>query len=217
MNKDFNMVVTEVLRDISIQTATSVFSPIGVDIDKVKSSYGRLLRASSIGREGPPVFDGVKADWQDLSKRWRQRKGTFPKNKFYVGLSDNGESLAASLFAMPTEKLFGKTQVRTRMVQVESDGFYNPRIKKQIDTVYRDDRGRFARNNPAARQQVLVQIVPFPGVRDGDYINALPIADNQKKKLWYNNDARPLIGPFTEWFFERKIRTLIMNKIGAMR
>lgn len=204
------------LKDISINTAQSHFSPLIKEIEDAKKGFGKTLALAGFGKEAAPIFDRQE-DWQELSKRWRQRKRSYPKNKFYRGLSEGSESLRNAIFNMPSERIFGQTQVRARMAQVETDGFYNPRIKKQIDTVFRDDRGRFARNNPLARQQVMVQIIPFPNVRDGDYIDALPIAENQKKKLWYNNAARPLIEPYTEWVFNRKIRTLINSRIGAMK
>ena len=105
------------------------------------------------------------------------------------------------------------------MAQVETAGFYNPRINRQIETVFRDDRGRFARANQEARETVLVEIDPFPNVgrNDRSMIEGLPISDRNKVKLFASSDKRPLIKPFTDWFFERKIRTLIINKIQGMK
>lgn len=218
MNDDFSWQVAQTFKNLSLEAAGSVFDPLIDQIEQLKGQYGKLLRATSIGREAPPVFDNP-TDWRELSKKWRQRKGTFPKNRFYHGLSGNGESLASALFSLPGERLFGRTTVRSRMAQVETAGFYNPRIRRQIETVFRDDRGRFARANREAQEQVLVQIDPFPNAgRDSNsLIEELPISDKNKMKLWANDDDRPLIGPYTDWFFERKIRTLILSKIQGMR
>ena len=217
-NDDFSWQLANTFKNLSLDSASVVFEPLIDQIETVKGQYGKLLRASGIGREAAPVFD-QKVDWQELSKKWRQRKGTYPKQRFYQGLSGNGESLAYALFALPGERLFGRTTVRSRMAQVETEGFYNPRIRRQIETVFRDDRGRFARANQEARESVLVQIDPFPNVgRDSrSIIEGLPISDKNKLKLWGNDTERPLIGPFTDWFFERKIRTLILNKVQGMK
>lgn len=220
--EDFNYAVAETFNNIAIQALAHVYEPMIQEIEKIKSAYGTLLRATAIGRDAAPNFPGQSTlDWQDLSVRWMKRKKSYPNNKFYQGLSSSSESLAGALFAMPGENLFGRTQLRTRMEQVQTDGFFNPRIRRRIETVYRDDRGRFARANEEARRTVRVTINPFPNVTSyGDseaLIQNLSIDDKNKTKLAANDSRRPIIGPYTEWFFERKIRNKIIEMAQRVR
>ena len=212
MNQDFDFAVAQTITDIALSTASSYFEPIVGEVEKIKAGYGKLLRATAIGRDQAPDFGGADLGWVDLTDAWMRRKKTYPRPAFYKGLSTDSNSLSADLFKLPGERLFGKTTLRTRIQQVETEGFYNPRIKRQINTVYRDDRGRFMRANEEARRTVLVVVNPFPNVdRDEeDMIRRLPIGEKNKIKLFANAEKRPIIGPYTEWFFENRLRAKII-------
>jgi len=219
MNEDFNYAIVETVNNLSLAGVAVIFEPIVEEVEKIKGQYGRILRATAIGRDQAPSFNGGPEDWKDISKKWMQRKRTYPRNAFYRGISPTSKSLAAELFSLPGEKLFGRTTMRTRLEQVETEGFYNPRIRRRIDTVYRNDRGQFARANAEARRTVRIVVNPFPNIdRDTeDTIRELPISDANKMKLWANDADRPLIGPYTEWFFESKIRSKILNMVKGIR
>lgn len=220
MKEDFDFAVAEVISNISLSGASNFFEPIVGEIEKIKASFGRTLRATAIGRDHAPVFGGQALEWKQLSDAWMRRKRTYPRPAFYRGLSPTEDSLAKALFELPGERLFGRTTLRTRLEQVETEGFYNPRIRRQIDTVFRDDYGRFARANEQARRNVRVVVNPFPNIEWGDsesLIRALPISDKNKMKLFANDETRPLIEPYTEWFFARKIRSKIIDMAQRLR
>lgn len=218
--EDFDFAVAQTITDISLSGASHFFEPIVGELEKIKASYGKTLRATAIGRDQAPNFGGTSLTWKPLTDAWMRRKRTYPRPAFYRGLSPTDTSLAKELFTLPGERLFGRTTVRTRLEQVETAGFYNPRIRKQIDTVFRDDYGRFARANEQARRNVRVIVNPFPNVEYGDsesLIQALPVSDKNKTKLFANDETRPLIEPYTEWFFTRKLRAKIIEMAQRLR
>lgn len=217
--EDFDFAVKETINNLSLAGVRSIFEPIVETIEKMKGQYGKLLRATAIGRNAPPNFGGQPLEWTALSEKWMKRKRTYPNPAFYRGLSNTEDSLAKALFSLPGENLFGRTQMRTRLEQVETDGFYNPRIRRRINSVFRDDRGRFMQANAEARRTVKVIVNPFPNIdRDSDsMIAALPIGAKNKIKLFSNDEHRPLIEPYTEWFFERKLRAKIISMAQGIR
>jgi len=220
--EDFDYAVSETIRNLALVGAAAYFEPLVDQVEVLKNQYGKTLRATFIGRDNAaPVFGNRTETWAELSESWRRRKN--PKgdmsNRFYKGMSKPHDSLASALFNLPGERLFGKTTLRTRLEQVETDGWYNPRIKRQIKTVFRDDRGRFAVANAQARKNVRVIVNPFPNVsyRDSEsIIRALPIDTKNKRKLSYNDGKRPLMEPYTEWFVETKVRAAILNMVKRM-
>lgn len=218
--EDFNHAVAETINNLSLAGVAHIYEPMIDEIEKIKGSYGRLLRGTYIGRDNTSVaFGNNTVEWREISQKWRARKKIQSGNRFYRGISPTNESLASALFSLPGEKLFGKTQMRTRLEQVQTDGFYNPRIRRRIETVYRNDRGQFARANAEARRTVRVTVNPFPGLdRDEESpIRQLPISDKNKLKLFANDESRPLIGPYTEWFFQNRLRTKIIQMARRAR
>lgn len=216
--EDFDFVIVEVINDISLAGAANYFAPIVDEVEKIKASYGKTLRATYIGREDTaPNFGSRSEDWQELSIRWRQRKNVKGdvSNRFYKGLNSGDKSLAHALFFLPGEKLFGRTTLRTRIEKSKTENLNRGRRQ----TVYRDDRGRYARADARALQNVRIEIDPFPNLArsEGDIIGSLPISDLNKMKLWASSEKRPLIGPYTEWFFERKIRAKIIDMAQRLR
>lgn len=220
--EDFNYAVAETFGNIALQAVAHLYEPMIEEVEKLKSNYGKTLNIVAIGKNDAPNFPGQSdLGWADLSVRWMRRKKSYPNNAFYKGLSPKGESLGSALFAMPGERLFGRTTLRTRMEQVQTEGFYNPRIRRRIETVYRNDKGQFARANAEARRTVRVTVNPFPNIDTyGDseaLIRGLDIDTKNKEKLTYNDGKRPLIGPYTEWFFERRIRGKIIEMANRVR
>jgi hypothetical protein len=217
--ESFDNAVQETLHAVSIAVVNEKLKPLIGRIEAVKAQYGKLLKTQGIGVDVPPAFGDLKTSWSALSLKWLTRKRATPQApQFYRGISPESTSLGQALFDMPTERLFGRTQVTTRVAQMQTPGFYNPRIRRRIDTIWRQGTGQFARPDPGLVRAVKLRIDPAPGIGKSapEMIRQLPLPRAQKVKLFGNDVKRPLIEPFTDWFFGRKLRFLIEQGVREL-
>lgn len=211
MAEDFAKAFDGALKDLTMQVISARLVGVLYEVNRVKSKYGRELIDVGIGVRSAPFF-APASSWKPLGDAWlRRKKATQDDPRFYSGLTGH---LAQDILAMPTERIFGKTKLTAAAnVRLDSGGFYNPRTRKFINTVYRDDRGRFASPEMDGIKRFTVRVDPFPELNSmgsgSDYINKLPISASSKMKLNYNKKARPLIVGFTEWFYQNKIKFAI--------
>ena len=209
MAEDFAKAFDGALRDLTMQVISARLVGVMYEVNRVKSNYGKELLDMGIGVDSPPLF-AAAGSWKPLTDAWiRRKKSGGPR--YYVGLT--GE-LQADILAMPVERIFGKTKLTAASnVKVDNQGFYNPRTRSYINTVYRDDRGRFASKELEGLRNFTVRVDPFPELNSmgntSDYINKLPISAMSKMKLNYNSKARPLVVGFTEWFYKNRIKFAI--------
>lgn len=208
MAEDFAEAVDGVLKDLTIQVLNARLVGVLYSVNRVKSQFGKELVTTGIGVNSPPIF-AKASSWKPLGDAWLKRKKTTSKKPmFYEGLTGD---LKRDILAMPTERIFGKTQLTAAAnVREDSKGFYNPRIRRQINTVFRGDGGRFASPKPKGVKRFTVRIDPFPELSSGDnHIDKLPVSAASKMKLSYNDAARPLLVGFTEWFYNNRIKFTI--------
>ena len=212
MAEDFAKAFDGALKDLTMQIISARLVGVLYEVNRVKSKYGRELIETGIGVKTTPFF-APAGSWKPLTDAWiRRKKATKDDPRYYVGMTGR---LEADILAMPAERIFGKTQLTAAAnVKLDKNGFYNPRIRRQIDTVYRDrGTGRFASPELDGVKKFTVRVDPFPELNSmgnsSDYINKLPIDASSKMKLNYNKKARPLIVGFTEWFYQNRIKFAI--------
>lgn len=211
MDEDFVTAMDGVLKDIAMRVIDARLYGVLGAVNDAKSKYGRELADSGIGVNTTPFFLAA-GSWKELGDAWLNRKrATSNAPRFYSGLTGQ---LHADILAMPTERLFGKTQLTAAAnVRRDDGGFFNPRLRRHISTVFRDERGRFASAKLKGAKKFTVRIDAFPELNNGtsttDYINMLPISAASKMKLKYNKDARPLVAEFTSWFARNRIQFVI--------
>lgn len=209
MAEDFIQVFDGVVKDIAMQVVSARLQGVLNAVNVAKSKYGKELAETGIGTNAPPFF-APSGSWKPLGDAWLKRKKASSSNpRFYEGLTGK---LRDDILAMPTERIFGKTRLNAGInVRKDDTGFFNPRIKRRIDTVYRSSSGRFASPKLAGVKRFTVRIDPFPELAFGtsssrDYINKLPLSALSKMKLNYNDPQRPLLVGFTEWFADHRIK-----------
>lgn len=215
MDNDFVSVFDDVIFGATASGVEKAYKTELVPIlEKEKQNYAKLLVLKGIDVRQAPSFVG--GDWRMLSRYWIDRKGASIGNpRFYYGDGRSGGHLKDALLAMPTEQLFGRTEVMTyidRMGLKLSRGF--TRRGRYIETVVRDAKGRFGSVRLYRSSPVRVSVDPFPNIRTGEatglaILNQLPIDPAQKLKLKYNAESRPLLSAFTEWFLKTELRAKI--------
>lgn len=208
MDEDFITAFDGVLVDITLQVVDARLAGVLAAVNRAKSKYGRELVENGIGVNSTPFFIN-RGGWKPLGQAWLARKrASAASPRYYEGLTGQ---LRNDILAMPTERIFGKTQLTAAAgVRKDTKGFYNPRLRRQINTVYRSNSGRFASPKLANAKNFTVRIDAFPELNNGtsstDYIDKLPISSMSKMKLQYNRQERPLIVGFTEWFAKNRIQ-----------
>lgn len=208
---DFAKTLAATILNKSYLSIVIGMKPLKEKIDRVKSLYGKLLYQAGIGVASSPFYSVAgrpTPSWKALSQRWIARKG---HSLFYAGLTGN---LGEAIKSMPTERLFGDTEVRVSRVGTAKD---TGRTDKSGNRVlrYRNERGRFI---PKDRYMMSANITirSFPLFANSEpseeaVIGALPIGSPEQHKLVYNMRSRPLVKYFTYWFFEEKVRTTIQR------
>ncbi len=216
MAEDFHTVLDETFTNISIQAVNQRLAPLLESVDKIKSKYGRELLDVGIGANAAPPLGAHTRSWKMLGDAWlKRKKASTSRPEYYLGLTGQ---LQASILAMPTEQIFGKTQLRSIGGVAQSQGFYNPRLRRFVSTVFRDRGGRFARASEAGKK-LRVVVDAFPELRtsnSSDIIDKLPIPLSEKMKLEWNNTDRPLMASFTAWFYENRIKFTIEQGLKAL-
>lgn len=219
---EFSKGVVELVHDISIAAAMEKLRPIVGEVERAKRSYGKLLALEGIGVDENPFATGLSSSWRDLSEGWLQKKqGTKKVNwtaqQFYRGLTGD---LGREIQQMNTDRIFGETTVSAKTEIVQTDGFYNPRIKRRIDVVFRDTGGRFASQKTYEQKRVKLTIKPFPNIptKAKALSGFLPlVSEKSREKLKKGDTLRPLIAPFTEWFFQNKIKNVVYQYLRKMK
>lgn len=199
----------------------AIFTPMIEEVEALKKTYGRELVLKGIGTAQQPDFSpaGKNTHWKPLADSWlKRKKATRANQRFYSGISEKEgkTSLREALLAMPTEKIFGKTQLRSRVDAgrraIKSKGF--TRRGRVIETVYRNANRSGQFSKPPIEMTTSWTIDAFPNLywKEGEaakaMIKELGLAKEQTQKLEYNHGARALIVPFTEWFLRTKIQSV---------
>lgn len=220
---EFAKGVSELVHNVAISAAMERMKPLVGMIERTKRLYGKTMALEAIGVDDNPFQEGVGPDsWRDLSEAWLKKKqnssiANFRAQQFYRGLT--GE-MGREIQALNTERIFGETTISAKTEIVQSDGFFNPRINRRIDTVFRDTGGRFARGADFEKKQVRLTVKPFPNLQSkGRALSGfLPLVDEKtRQKLKKNDSLRPLVGPFTQWFFVNKIEGVTRNFLRNLK
>lgn len=209
--EEFISVMDGLLLDQAVQVLDARLVGVVHRVNEVKSKYGKELIDAGIGTNSAPFFL-TGTSWKPLGDAWLRRKNASQGSpNFYIGLTGD---LHKDILAMPSERIFGRTKLTAAADVRQAQGFYNPKTGKFIQTVFRDNRGRFASSKLEGVKRFTVRIDPFPEISGNSYssndlINKLPIGNDSRLKLQYNKEARPLVVGFTEWFFENRIKFAI--------
>ena len=131
-------------------------------------------------------------------------------------MSPQSQSLDEAIRKREGERnVFGKTRVRVRVGSQQTEGFYNPRIKRQVTAVFRNEKGQFQSRNEFMRKPIRVTVDPFPNLTNTKSpISQLGLDRKQSIKLYGNETTRDIVGPFTQWFFENRLRRMIEREVN---
>lgn len=217
MRQDFKTVFEDTIYNAIIEVVRDKLKPVLKQVEDTKKQYFKLLRTMSIGVPAPPDLDEFTPSWQELTTAWINKKKAKGGFGFYRGKTGQlGEAL--DRLSNRTDTVFGQTKVSVVLGAVQTSDFYNPRLQRVVSAVYRDERGRFQSNNEFFRKPLKVRIDPFPKLSNQQNpIRSLGLPRKQSIKLLGNEEKRPIIEPFTNWFFQRKLRDIIERAVDGLK
>lgn len=217
--QDFFPAFQEVIEDIAIGEVERRLRWVETKAYVAKQKYAADLAEMVIGSNAkPPLGEFTPSKWDPLTENWLKRKRTTKSRpEYYLGLTGK---LSQDIRSMSrSSQLFGAIKTTSgKDVSVDNRGFYNPRIKRQIQTVYRDTRGRFSSSKLAGSKGVVYRIDAFPELSDSGVsldkiVDALPISFVSKRKLIGNDAKRPFLVNFTLWFAKHRVNFAIEQEL----
>lgn len=219
MAEYFDVVMFRTLAGYGTIGADAKLREIAEGVDKKKRDFLKLLVARGIDTKTTPSFVGT--DWKPLAQSWIQRK---KHDRYYFGMSEREgkASLKQSLLALPVEGVFGRTQVRSMVTPQTATAYPGFTVRgRVIKTVYRNTRGQFQQAWKSAPTTVTYTIDAFPNIswqnkNDTKLASLLGLDREQALKIEYNEGTRPLLVPFTEWFFLSKIKPYIESEMKKL-